>query len=163
MATELMLGQTTLGSQLRDLRSVLAWLREHKDVDGKRMMVWGVSFAPVNAKDAVVAVPLDAEQPRLAEPTGAVLALLAGLFEDDLVGVAACGGLTDYAALLKSPFIHVPFDAIVPGALTAGDLSEVAKALSGRVLIDAPVDGHNHSIGNGEIEASAWMMKKLKE
>ena len=31
--TELILGQTVMGSQLRDLRSVIRWLRARKDID----------------------------------------------------------------------------------------------------------------------------------
>src|SRR5262249_2567937 len=42
-STQLMLGETMVGAQLRDLRAVLAWLRGRADVDGKRMAVWGDS------------------------------------------------------------------------------------------------------------------------
>src|SRR5262245_16648591 len=45
---ELMLGQTLLGARLRDLRSVLRHLRARDDVDGRRIALWGDSFAAVN-------------------------------------------------------------------------------------------------------------------
>src|SRR5262249_23036922 len=44
-ASELMLGQTLVGSRLRDLRSVLAHLRQRPDLDSKRILLWGDSFA----------------------------------------------------------------------------------------------------------------------
>jgi len=34
----------------------------------------------------------------------------------------ARGGLSGYQSLLRSPFLYVPHDSLVPAALTAGDL-----------------------------------------
>src|SRR5206468_3635026 len=48
-STEWMLGQTLLGSRLRDLRSVLRYLRSRSDLDAHRLALWGDSFAPTNA------------------------------------------------------------------------------------------------------------------
>ena len=53
--------------------------------------------------------------PDQAEPLGGLLALLGGLFEDDVRAVAVRGGLVSYASLLDSPFFYVPHDAVVPG------------------------------------------------
>src|SRR5690606_32799180 len=78
-STELMLGQTLVGSRLRDLRSALNYLRSHDAIDGKRIAVWGASLAKVNADGEHLRVPLDAERmPAQAEPLGGLLALLAG-------------------------------------------------------------------------------------
>jgi hypothetical protein len=45
----------------------------------------------------------------------------------------------------------VPHDVIVPGALTAGDLCDVAAALAPRPLrIDHPVDGLNRAVERAE-------------
>jgi hypothetical protein len=152
-ASGLMLGETLTGAQLRDLRSVLAWLRKRPDVDASRLVVYGDSFAPPNAPEANVNVPLDAAQPNLAEPASAALALLAGLFEPDLAGVVARGGMFEYASIFGSPFIHIPFDAIVPGAATCGDLPLVAKTIAGRPLwLSEMVDGHNRRIAANEID-----------
>jgi cephalosporin-C deacetylase-like acetyl esterase len=153
-ASELMLGETVLGSQLRDLRSVLTWLRKRPEVDASRTVVYGDSFAPVNAADAILKVPLDLPQPRLAEPAGAALALLAGLFEPELAGVVARGGLLDYGAVFESPFIHLPFDAMVPGAAACGDLPLVAKTIADRPLwLSKLVDGRNRKASSKEIDA----------
>jgi hypothetical protein len=146
-ATELMLGQTLLGSRLRDLRSALAWLRSRPELDGKRLLLWGESFAPVNPPDARLEVPLDAEKlPQQSEPLGGLLVLLAVLYEDDLRGVYGRGGLVSFASLLEGPFLWVPHDAVIPGALTAGDLPDLASALRLPIRLDGLVDGLNRAV-----------------
>jgi len=55
--------------------------------------------------------------------------------------------LASYDSLLHSPFCYVPHDALVPGALTAGDLADVAGALAPRPLrLDGLVDGLNREV-----------------
>jgi hypothetical protein len=147
-ASELMLGQTLLGSRLRDLRSVLGYLRTRPELDGTRVALWGDSFAPVNPPDRNLQVPADADKmPDQAEPLGGLLALLGGLFEDDVKAVYAQGGLAGYQTALQSQFWYLPHDVIVPGALTVGDLSDVAGALAPRPLrLDGLVDGLNRRV-----------------
>jgi hypothetical protein len=49
--------------------------------------------------------------------------------------------------LLDSPFLYVPHDAVVPGALTIGDLCDVAAALAPRPLrLAGLVDGGNRRV-----------------
>jgi dienelactone hydrolase len=142
---ELMLGRTPLGLRLRDLRSVLRYLRTNPELDATRVGLWGDSFAPPNPPDRDLAVPFDAEPfPALCEPLGGLLALLGGLFEQDVRAVYLCGGLTAYASLLESPFCYVPHDVMVPGVLGVGDLCDVAAALAPRALrMEALVEGLN--------------------
>src|SRR5205085_17942 len=76
-ATELMLGETVIGQQLRELRELIAHLRKHADIDGGRIALWGDSLARVNPPDRLLEVPLDADSlPDLAEPGCSLLALL---------------------------------------------------------------------------------------
>lgn len=140
-----MLGRTLVGDRLRDLRAVLLYLKKRPDLDPARTALWGDSFAPVNGAGMRVEVPWDAEKlPAQAEPLGGLLALFAALWEDDVRAVVINGCLTDYASLLETPFCHVPHDAVVPLALTAGDLGAVAAALAPRALrVQNLVDGHN--------------------
>jgi hypothetical protein len=158
-ATELMLGQTLVGARLRDLRTVLGYLRGRPDLDGAKVALWGDSFAPANPSDRKLEVPLDAQRlPDQAEPLGALLALFGALFEDNSVGgetppnprvqaVYARGGLLGYDSLLNGPFCYVPHDAVVPGAMTAGDLLPLAAALAPRPLrLAEPVDGSNRRV-----------------
>jgi dienelactone hydrolase len=147
-STRLMLGGTLLGERLRDLRSVLRYLRGRRDLDARRLALWGDSFAPPNPEDRETAVPLDADPlPDQSEPLGGLLALFGGLFED-VQAVCARGGLIGYASLLDSPFVYVPYDAVVPGALTAGDLNDVAAALAPRPLrLEGLVNGVNQLAG----------------
>jgi hypothetical protein len=154
-STRLMLGGTLLGERLRDLRSVLRYLRGRRDLDAGRLAVWGDSFSPPNPEDRETAVPWDADPlPSQSEPLGGLLALLGGLFEDVQV-VCARGGLLGYASLLESPFVFVPYDAIVPGALTAGDLNGVAAALAPRPLrLERLVNGVNQLAGKEALAAA---------
>ncbi len=144
----MMLGQSLLGSRLRDLRSVLKYLRGKKDIGSERIALWGDSLAPVNSADRDLKVPLDAEkQPNIAEPLGGLLALFGALFEDDVKAVYIRGGLDGYQSVLQSQFVYIPHDIIVPGALTAGDLCDVAAALAPRPLrLEGLVDGLNRRV-----------------
>lgn len=166
-ATELMLGQTLLGSRLRDLRAVLRYLRNRDDIAPKQMALWGDSLAPVNAPERDLRVPLDADrQPDLAEPLGDLLALFGALFEDDVKAVVSRGGLRNYSDLLTSPFLAVPHDVVVPRALEVGDLDGVVGALAGRPLRrEGQVDGHNRRVGPEPppaTETARWLRDALR-
>ncbi len=102
---EWMLGQTLVGSRLKDVRSVLRHLRTRADLDASRVALWGDSFAPANPGDQVRAVPLDADPfPHQAEPLGGLLALFTALFDDSVRAVYVRGGLTGFESLLQGPF-----------------------------------------------------------
>lgn len=152
-SSELMLGQTLLGSRLRDVRSVLRYLRARLDVDEGRVAVWGESFAPVNP-DGLEDPPLKTETPpHLAEPLGAHVALLTALFDEDIPAVVARGGLVGYRAILASPFCYVPHDVIVPGILAVGDVADMAAALAPRPLrLERSVDGRNLAVTPEAVE-----------
>lgn len=144
-SSELMLGGTLVGSRLSDLLTVVHWLRTRPDIDSESIAVWGDSFAQVNAADRRIDVPLGIDdEPEHSEPLGATLALLAGLYDDDIKAVVARGGLVSVRSVLASPFIYLPHDFVVPGLLTAGDLPDVAAAIAPRrLLVEGLVDGTN--------------------
>ena len=109
-------GETLLGQRLRDLRSVLAYLRERKDVDARRLALWGESFTPPNPADTNFKVPRGVEGwPRGPEPLGGLLALLGALFEDDVRAVYVAGGLASYHGVLTHFAVLIPHSAAVPG------------------------------------------------
>ncbi|OAI47225.1 hypothetical protein AYO44_09910 [Planctomycetaceae bacterium SCGC AG-212-F19] len=147
-ATELMAGRTLLGLRLRDLRSVLAYLRTRPELDPLNVALWGDSFAAPNAADVRVDVPWDAEKlPGQSEPMGALLALFGALYEPNVRAIYSQGGLAGFRSVLKSQFCYVPQDVIVPGALTAGGLNDVAAALAPRPLrLEGLVDGVNKPV-----------------
>ncbi len=120
--TNLILGEPVIGSQLRDLRTVIRWLQKHEKVDPMRLAVWGDSFSPPNPAVGRFAMPLDApDLPRHAEPGGALLASLAKLVEPGVVVAYTRGGtLFSVHDLLKSPYLYVPHESIIPGAETLG-------------------------------------------
>jgi dienelactone hydrolase len=147
-SSELLLGRTLVGSRLKDLRAVLHYLRSRKELDCARLGLWGDSFAPANPAGRSLAVPLDAEPfPELAEPLGGLLALFGALYEEEVRAVYVRGGLLGYQSLLESPFCYQPHDMLVPGALTAGDLCDVAAVLAPRPLrLQGLVDGLNRRV-----------------
>lgn len=163
-ATELMLGQTLLGSRLKDLRSLLAYLRTRDDLDAKRFAIWGDSFAAVNASDRNLEVPRRIDNmPNQAEPVGPLLAIFAGLYENDLAAVvSARGGLVSYQSVLESPFFYLPHDALVPGALTVSDLSDITKALAPNPLwMSGLVTGRNQLASQNAINTTYSGTQKL--
>lgn len=152
-ASELMLGQTTLAGQLRDLRSTLRHLRSHPQIDGKRIALWGESFGTINPPTTNFKTPHNASvRPIPPEPLGGLLALLGALYEDDIHAVAIHRGLSDFQTVLESSFCYLPYDVVVPGVLTVGDLSDVAAALTPRPLRFAEmVDGMNRVVAGDEL------------
>jgi cephalosporin-C deacetylase-like acetyl esterase len=158
--TELILRRAVLGNQLRDLRTVIRWLRTRDDLDGQKLAVWGDSFARPNPADRNPAAPLDApDLPPIAEPGGALLAGFATFFESS-VGVAYTrGGLTGSRSLLESPYLDVPHEAVVPGVFTVG-----GYVWGGTVRGEGKVDGRNRRIGQEPVspaDAAAWVVKQL--
>ncbi|MEX1097553.1 MAG: hypothetical protein WED34_16020 [Planctomycetales bacterium] len=147
-ATEQMLGGTLVGARLRDLRSVIAHLGTRSDV--QRVGVWGDSFAEVNPSEANLHVPHGVSpRPAECEPLGGMLALLTALFDDAVSVVAVHRGLCDFASLLDGQFVYVPFDAVVPGVLEAGDLPDLAAAAAPRALwMSGLVDGLNRELSS---------------
>jgi dienelactone hydrolase len=146
-SSRLMLGEVTLGEHVRAVQVALLELRKSGEIDEKRITLWGESFSAANEDGMHLRAPLEHAQPRLAEPMGAHVALLVALFDKDVSAVRARGGLVGYRSLLDSPFVHVPYDVIVPGALTAGDLVDVVAALAPRkVTLEEMVDGLNRRV-----------------
>ena len=152
-ATELMLGQTLLGSRLRDLRSVLQYLRTRSELDTQRIALWGDSFAPTNPPHFSDPLIDDGDSPHQSEPLGGLLALFGALYEENIRAVVARGMIAGYQSVLRDRFCYIPYDAIVPGALTSGDLCDVAAVLAPRPLrLEALVDGRNCPMSSQEIK-----------
>jgi hypothetical protein len=151
-ASELMLGRTLLGDQVRDLRAVWRHLLRRDDVDRSGLIVAGGSGAAALPADAPFAHPRRIEgRPLESEPSGALLALLFGLFEDDTHVVAARNGLVSYRSVLDSPFVQVPLESIVPGVLREGDLPDLAAALVPREMaLESLVDGRGRLAPNAD-------------
>ncbi|MCI0360328.1 MAG: hypothetical protein L0211_17775 [Planctomycetaceae bacterium] len=146
-ATALMLGQPLLGRQLRDLRTAWKHVQGREDVDLDGMLIaGGAGFTPL-AADAAFAYPRRIDRPRECEPTGALLALLLALYEDNVQQVASRLGLVSYRSILDSPFVQVPHGTIVPGVLREGDLPDLVSALAPReITLEGLVDGRGRAV-----------------
>jgi len=141
------LGQTLLGSRLRDLRSILQFLWARRGLDEK-VSLWGDSLAAFNPPERSEVVPYGVDNPNVeAEPSAGLLVLLTALFEDNVNAIYARGTFASFRSLLDSKFLYVPHDSVVPGALTVGDVTDIAAALVPRPLrVECPVDGLNRGI-----------------
>ena len=145
--TEFDLSRSLLGSQLRDLRTVLKYLRSRTDLGLKKIALWGDSFVPANPEHLYLDEIEAQSGPQIqyqAEPMGAHLALLAALYENDVQAVVARGGLDAYLSVLESPFPYTPVDVVVLGILKTADISDISAALSPRPLrLESLVTGRN--------------------
>jgi hypothetical protein len=140
-ATSLMLGQTLLGSQLRDLRTVWRHARQRYPIAAETV-VWGGSGIEPLPADTPFSHPRRVNRPTECQPTGPLLALLLALYEEDVDSVIAVHGLDSYRSLLDSPFVQVPHECIVPGVFQAGDLAAIVEVLHGQTYDSvSSVDG----------------------
>ena len=163
-SSELMLGQTLVGSRLQDLRTVIGVLRKRKEIDSTRIALWGDSLAPVNEATHKVQFPLGIDtEPNQSEPLGHLLALLAGLYENDIAAVvAARGGFSSFLDLLNSQHCHFPHDIVIPNAVAGGDIGDIASAIAPRpLLLAGQVDGENRQLTPHMVEASHDRMKAV--
>jgi dienelactone hydrolase len=154
--TEFDLGRSLLGSRLKDLRAVLAWLRQRPGLDPRNLALWGDSFSPPNPPNLwldELEFPGGPQIQYRAEPMGAHLALLAALYEDSVRAIAARGGLVGYLAVLESAVAYVPIEDVLLGVLNAGDVPDIAAALAPAALrIEAPVNGRNIRLAAAEAQ-----------
>lgn len=158
-ATEFMLGGTLLGARLKDARTIFRYLASRPDIDSARVLIWGDSFADVNPDDFAFDQS-DMQEPgpfvqHQAEPMGALVALLTGLYEDRVTAVAGRGGLLSFTSVVEDRFCHVPQDVIVPGVLEVADIVDIVAAQKSRpVLLERFVDGRNKLARKARLDSS---------
>lgn len=161
-SSELMLGRTQLGSQLHDLRAVLAFLCGVSGLDGRRAVLWGDSFAPVNSPDYTDPPLRTQPAPAIGEPAAGLLALLGALFDEHVRGAYARGTLASWLDVFATPFVYLPHDFLVPGATAAGDLSDLRAVLGRHACLSEPIDGRNVALAQGAPVAPVpWIAQRL--
>jgi hypothetical protein len=162
------LASNLLGARLKDIRSVIAYLKTRAELDSARIGIWGDSFAPANPPDLRVDELEYEVSPQIqhrSEPVGALLAVLTALYENDLRAVAGRGGLASYLSLLDSPITYAPMDVIVLDMLKVGDIEDIVSAVAPRpVMYTDAVDGRNMAVESGgrSSDLPAWLIEQLK-
>jgi dienelactone hydrolase len=155
--TEFDLGRSLLGSRLKDLHTVLAYLRSRPDIDGKKLALWGDSFAPPNPASLwldELEFPGGPQIQHRPEPMGAHLALLAALYEESVRAVVARGGLAGYLSVLENAFAYVPSEDVIFGVLKVGDVADIAGALAPRpLLLEGLVNGRNIRVADPALQS----------
>jgi hypothetical protein len=151
-----MLGETVVGRRVRDLRTVLNYLRSREDLKGLPISLYGDGLVAANPSDRDLAAPLDAGNlPSSCEPGPALTCLLTALWEDDVTAVAAGGGLKSFASLLDGPYFYTPHDAVVPGLLAHADVADLVAAQSARVKLFDERTAGNRAASQDAIPTSA--------
>jgi dienelactone hydrolase len=151
-ATSLMLGQPLVGTQLRDLRTAYRHVRGRVGGMPREVAMWGDSAGDLLPREAPFKYPHRVERrPNALQPSGALLALLFGLYEDEVTRIYTRGGLVKYQSALDSQFVQIPHDCIIPGLLREGDLSDLVAALAPReVRLSQLVDGRGREVSSAE-------------
>ena len=147
-ATCLMLGQTLLGGQMRDLRAVWRHVKRMPNIDTTSAIVAGGSGVAPLPQDAAFLYPRRIDgRPAEPQPQGALLALLLALFEDDISAVWSRRGLVSFESALDSSFVQVPHESIVPDVLRECDLVDLVAALAPRhVTLEGLVDARGRLV-----------------
>jgi hypothetical protein len=155
-ATCLMLGQTLLAGQLRDLRAVWRHVKQMPGIDATSAIVAGGSGVLPLPQGAAFSYPRRIDgRPAEPQPQAALLALLLALYEDDISGVLSRRGLVSYHSALESPFVQVPHESIVPGVLRQCDLADLVAALAPRsVTLEGLVDGRGRLVAIDEARSA---------
>jgi dienelactone hydrolase len=162
-ATHLMADRTLLGGQLRDLRTAWRHLKRRPDVyTGDAAFVVGGSAVEPLPADSEFKFPRRVDgRPAECQPSGALLASLVCLYEDDLGSVSANHGLVSYRSLLASPFVQIPHECLAPGLLLEVDLPDLAAALApNHQAHEVLVDGRGRRLTEAAIESEFTIAKR---
>ena len=162
---EIPLGNTLLGLRLKDVRTILAYIKTRSDFNSKQIALWGDSFAPVNIDaiwvDELQQQPSSPQIQHYASPLGAHLALLTAFYHNEINAVAVRGGLIGYLSLLKDNFTYVPPNIAVPEILKVGDINDICASLVPMpLLIEKFVDGRNFIAKDNELQKEMDMVRK---
>jgi dienelactone hydrolase len=143
-SSEQMLGGTIIGEQLRDLSAVLDYLATHKGINGRRIGLWGESFAEFNEPGTRLDVPHDADRfPLIGEPNAGLIAMIAGQDRPEIKACLVRGSVVSLSAGIDSPFYYLPHDAGIPGAIAELNTSLVLVCA---LRIERPIDGRNRPL-----------------
>jgi hypothetical protein len=159
-ATALMLGKPMLGQRLGDLLRVVKYLEGRSEIDPRRIGLWGDSHAGSLPEGAPFQFPRRIEQrPEELDSTGALLALLGGLFLDNVHAIYATGSPSSFREALDSPFVQLPADTVVPNLFAAGDLDHMAAVIESRIQLGGVVDPLGRSLSEEDL-AQVWPLTR---
>jgi dienelactone hydrolase len=155
-SSALMLGDTMLGMQVRDLRGVLQYLRRRGDVDAQRLALWGDSLAEQQPADRRFEVPHAIDgRPVQSEPLGGLATQFTALLDGNVRAVVIRRGLTSFASVLDSPVVAIPHDVVLPGILPAGDVEALVADLAPiPVCFQDMVNGQNRPVEPAAVRAA---------
>ena len=160
----IMTGDLRITGQLRDLQSVIAWLRKESSPAIPQFILWADSPSNALPISTNFNLPRDDDSilPMQPEPLGGLLALFSALFNDDVKAITIKGGLVSYASTLKHHLVQIPYETLIPGVFNMGDISLLINALGSRtIFLDQMVDGLNLEVAETKLEQ--LIMNNTKE
>jgi hypothetical protein len=151
----MMTGDLRITGQLRNLQSVIAWLRKESSPAIPQFILCGNSPSNALPISTNFNLPRDDDSilPMQPEPLGGLLALFSALFNDDVKAITIKGGLVSYASTLKHHLVQIPYETLIPGVFNMGDISLLINALGSRtIFLDQMVDGLNLEVAETKLE-----------
>lgn len=113
-ASELMLGESRIAAQVRELRGVIELLRGSRRIQGEAIEVWADSGTAARDPAASLKTPHGVDRrPPMLDPAPAFLARLACSLDDRLRLTRVTGEDVDaYQTALERPWVYVPLDTV---------------------------------------------------
>ena len=151
----MMTGDLRITGQLRDIQSVLDWLKKESSPAIPRFLLWGDSPSNTIPDHTNFNLPRDDDSilPMQPEPLGGLLALFSALFNDDVKTITIKGGLASFASALNHHLVQIPHETVIPGIFSMGDIPLLINSLGTRtIFLDQMVDGLNLEIAGPKLE-----------
>ena len=167
IASELwMLSDSMPAGRLKDVRTALAYLATLPGIDKERLGLWGEGFSIPNGVSPEqlffeeTGFSQASPTPKtMVEPTGGLLALLAGLYPFEgtkIKAVLARGTVASFSSALNQRHHYLPMDAIIPKLLSVADTADLANMLDSngqQVILEDLRDAQNRIIEKKDLSA----------
>ena len=151
----MMTGDLRITGQVRDLQSVLEWLKKESAHPSPQFLLWGDSPSNTIPHNTNFNLPRDDDSifPLQPEPLGGMLSLFSALFNDGVKAIIIKGGLASFASALNHHLVQIPHETVIPGIFSMGDIPLLINALGTRtIFLDQMVDGLNREVAGTNLE-----------
>lgn len=151
----MMTGDLRITGQVRDLQSVLEWLKKESAHPSPQFLLWGDSPSNTIPHNTNFNLPRDDDSifPLQPEPLGGMLSLFSALFNDGVKAIIIKGGLASFASALNHHLVQIPHETVIPGIFSMGDIPLLINSLgTRRIFLDQMVDGLNREVAGTNLE-----------
>ncbi|PCJ56912.1 MAG: hypothetical protein COA79_17390 [Planctomycetota bacterium] len=154
------MGKTLIGERVKNVRSVLAYLKVRTDIDPNNISLWGEGFSDPNGKSGAKFKfeetgfrQTGPHKMNYVEAMGMIVSLFSAILSDEvkIKSILARGGLISYESVLMNRYYYIPHDLIIPNILTKLDLRDVMESLRNNgceIILEDVRDGKNRVLSN---------------